>query len=67
MTATTEATKRESEETMGTVTTTENGSSNNCVVQEPIVENPRKSLKLKKMSNGQLEKRVYKIVLTGGK
>lgn len=66
MTATTEATKRESEETMGTVTT-ENGSSNNCVVQEPIVENPRKSLKLKKMSNGQLEKRVYKIVLTGGK
>lgn len=52
---------------MGTVTTTENGSSNNCVVQEPIVENPRKSLKLKKMSNGQLEKRVYKIVLTGGK
>ncbi|XP_013116813.1 TRPL translocation defect protein 14 isoform X4 [Stomoxys calcitrans] len=59
MTARTES-KKESEE----MVTNENGNVNRC--EEVQVENPRKSLKLKKMSNGQLEKRVYKIVLTGG-
>ncbi|XP_075169609.1 TRPL translocation defect 14 isoform X4 [Haematobia irritans] len=59
MTARTES-KKESED-MGN-----NKNGNQKPSTETQIENPRKSLKLQKMSNGQLEKRVYKIVLTGG-
>lgn len=62
MTATTENSKKESQE----MATKENGNRNAPTKETPI-ESPQKSLKLQKVSNGQLEKRVYKIVLTGGK
>uniref|UniRef100_T1P9X6 AAA domain protein n=1 Tax=Musca domestica TaxID=7370 RepID=T1P9X6_MUSDO len=61
MTATTENSKKESQE----MATKENGNRNGPTKETPI-ESPQKSLKLQKVSNGQLEKRVYKIVLTGG-
>ncbi|XP_005187934.1 TRPL translocation defect protein 14 isoform X4 [Musca domestica] len=61
MTATTENSKKESQE----MATKENANRNGPTKETPI-ESPQKSLKLQKVSNGQLEKRVYKIVLTGG-
>lgn len=64
MTATMEASKKESE----AMDNHENDSNSNTTSEgTPVVENPRKTLKLKKMNNGQQEKRVYRIVLTGGK
>ncbi|XP_073845771.1 TRPL translocation defect 14 isoform X3 [Musca autumnalis] len=58
---TTESSKKESQE----MASKDNGNTNGPS-HEARLESPQKCLKLQKVTNGQVEKRVYKIVLTGG-